>query len=227
MGTQTAFGSAQLAAGPSRFGGGNHNAGGLRPAPGSRVTSRVAFNTGTVVSSGTARQAPAFFGGVINGGNGGYGAGGAAGPGGGSGGGGIGCPCSWMLIDGVPVQRLTTGVQVPCIDPETGERSRHPILTFALMLKPCVMLTAEDGSIWAGSVETPFTQPDGEVVWAKDMDDKEVIVDDSDDSPCDWQKVKVTDIGLQQVARIELGGRTFACNAPGLSRVYSHNPIKG
>jgi hypothetical protein len=163
------------------------------------------------------------------------GAGGETGGGGGTGGG--GCPCTDMWIGYRTVDTLRKAIdKVETLSDEAlmhgGDVEwRAPLSVRVKKGVQSYELETEDGAIYRGSWDTPFTQPDGSSLILRDMAGKPVQTDDGEGTERAWSAAKrLSDIGLRDVVQISFGGMTFPCGERGKRRVWSHNkpdPIVG
>jgi hypothetical protein len=160
------------------------------------------------------------------------GAGGSTGGGGGTGGG--GCPCTDMWINPqlavAEIRRLFHCVET--LSDADIVKGAAPLYRTAgyVKVKPnvqCFELEAEDGAIYRGSWDTPFTQPDGSSVILREMGEGSVLTDAGEHTDRTWSKVKkLSDLGLREVVQVSFGGMTFPCGQTGVRRVWSHNMAK-
>lgn len=89
----------------------------------------------------------------------------------------------------------------------------------------CVRLVSTSGIALTCSRTTPITQRDGSVVLAPDALGAEVAVDDA--AGFRWERIAaVDDAGERDVARIHVGGATYAAGDKPGERIYTHNPLK-
>jgi len=89
----------------------------------------------------------------------------------------------------------------------------------------CVEITSDCGAILICSALTPITQPDGSCIYARFSLGKQAACDDA--RLFGWQKIiKVQEVGWRQVARIHIGGQTYAAGSSSQRRIFTHNPLK-
>src|SRR5690606_24765942 len=92
---------------------------------------------------------------------------------------------------------------------------------------PCVRLETETGAVLTCSESTPIEQPDGRTVLAMHMHGGTVLTEQRDGS-FQWEPVKAPQyVGLQYVAKISVGGISFAASdEKGGRRIVTHNALK-
>jgi len=153
-------------------------------------------------------------------------------PGAGSGGGGSpptnppGPSC--IAID----QFLTPSLKAGCalagnqIDVETcGKLISMPIRRISCSEVPCVELITESDIKLTVSISTPITAKDGKSYQAPFSEGCEVMVDDN--GQIRWEKlISVKNAGMQMVAHVDIGGRSFAAGTDPNRRIVTHNAIK-
>ncbi len=139
---------------------------------------------------------------------------------GGSGGIGGCVALSMWLAPNIRAARAHIGTRLACADAYqlVGTRSVNHMY---YATEPCVRIEAANGAALVCSESTPFTVPDGSTVLAPEMQHQHVLTD------CGDSVIQsVTPVGSVPVARISLGGLSFAAGEDATNRIYSHNTVK-
>jgi hypothetical protein len=147
----------------------------------------------------------------------------AGGSGGGGGGGGGTCVCVDMfLFDDCMAMEAQPGVIIDCLDLPTSDQTfKRGIGAVRFVDAECVRIETDAGAILDLSATTPFDLLDGGIALAAEMIGQWVVTD--------WgveQVIEVTPIGMQPVARISVGGVSYAAGVDAGHRIYSHNALK-
>jgi len=142
---------------------------------------------------------------------------------GGDGGGG-GCPTVEMWL--TEYLRVENAFPDALLDVhEQGHITREPVITISRQLAECVTLLAQNGCSITVSVDTPFDTQDGRSIMAPNMRGGMVLTDN--EGVIEWSPIReILREGKRFVARINLGGRTFAAGIKPNKRVFSHNLTK-
>jgi hypothetical protein len=136
------------------------------------------------------------------------------------------CPAADMFIrpelraGEVKVRMLLEGVT----DDQNSTRLWE-VLTRSNHRKPCVRVIAENGAECEWRDITPFVQPDGSWIQAKDMLGHEILTDIG--NGLEWTRcVALEDVGVKAIASISLGGHIYrAGKVPG-KWMYAHNKVE-
>ena len=106
------------------------------------------------------------------------------------------------------------------VDPPTGRTWKEPVKSVGRKRARCFLLIAENGAVWAGSWDTPFTLRNGKTVLCEEMHGHFML------TPLGWSKVNSYFIGEQDVLAINIGGKTFYSNVQRGIPCASHNMAK-
>lgn len=132
-----------------------------------------------------------------------------------------GCVALDMLLrPDVHAGRAHEHTVIDCADQfkRIGERTVHGMHYHT---HPCVRIVAANGAALVCSVDTPFTIEGGASVLAPNMTGQKVITDRGVS-----QIISVDDAGSRPVAKISVGGLSYAAGEDATNRIYSHNSIK-
>lgn len=155
------------------------------------------------------------------------GGGGTSGGGGGTGGG--FCPCleQWLTPE-LQVKDAVRGMDVDAAAERDGKlqlaSERVRIAAFEITRKevPCYRLVTENGVECEQSWDTPITQPDGSSVKACNALESKLLTEV--DGVMSWSAIReVIYVGRRKVAKIGIGGRSFAHGSYPNRRGYTHN----
>jgi hypothetical protein len=145
----------------------------------------------------------------------------AGGTGGSSGGGGAGggsggfCPDEETWLDDIQAKDAYRGLLVDCLI--DGKIVKKPILSIEFADAECFLVIAGRAAKVV-SWDTRFDLPDGSWKRCYEMEGQPVFTDDG------WLPCKTFYAGRRRVARIDLGGATFAGSVVrGGCRIFSHN----
>ena len=100
-----------------------------------------------------------------------------------------------------------------------------PVRRISFTEVPCVELITESDIKLIVSISTPITAKDGKSYQAPFSKGCTVMVDDN--GQIRWEKItSVKNAGMQMVAHVDIGGRSFAAGTEPNRRIVTHNAIK-
>jgi hypothetical protein len=152
----------------------------------------------------------------------------ASGTGGGGGFGGGGnrgdsCVCiDMMLSEHFMASEAKVGYVIDCLDlPTSDVPFKRAIEKISYHSEDCVRLITDGGAELELSVSTPFDLIDGRQTFAIKMLNEIVVTDRGLETV-----VKLERLGIQPVARISVGGVSYAAGRDPTHRIFSHNLLK-
>lgn len=133
------------------------------------------------------------------------------------------CVCLNMhLAEGLMAGEAELGQIIDVLDlPISDIPFRRAIQGLRAAQMPCVRLTTDGGAVLELSEETPFDLLDRRTAAARDMFGELVVTDHGIE-----RVVSVERIGLRWVARLSVGGVSYAAGRDPKHRIYSHNALK-
>jgi hypothetical protein len=145
-------------------------------------------------------------------------------PGGGGGQGGGQFCVVWNMWtpNGVQAHEVKAGDLLKVLNEERNGYEEAEVLSAKMDNQLCVRLTTESGAEVECTYHTPIMQPNGSAVMADSswyfmaavLHDKEMV----------WEKITdITNLGIQRVACIDLGGRSYAAGSFLGSYIFTHN----
>jgi len=146
--------------------------------------------------------------------------------GGGTGGGRGGvdsCVCIDMyLSEHFMAEEAREGFVIDCLDlPVSDKKFQRKIKAIRFAEEECVTIVTEGGAELDLSASTPFDLIDGRVAFADGMLGEIVVTDRGLEVV-----TEVKPIGVQPVARISVGGISYAAGRNPNHRIFSHNVLK-
>lgn len=138
----------------------------------------------------------------------------------GGGGGGYCVAADMLLRKGLMAGQARWWHWIDCFDGFRRRRARVRGIPRIVWTR-CVRIVTELGAELDCSESTPFTVKDGRAVMAPALRGEYVLTDGG------WERVvKVEGIGMLPVARIHVGGLSYAAGRNPSHRIFSHNPLK-
>ncbi len=127
-----------------------------------------------------------------------------------------------FLFDDFMAAEARGGVIIDCLDlPMSDLPFKRAIGAARFVETDCVRIETDGGASLDLSACTPFDLLDGGTARAAGMIGQWVITDRGIE-----QVIEVTPIGFQPVARISMGGVSYAAGRDAGHRIYSHNTLK-
>lgn len=145
------------------------------------------------------------------------------GSGGGTGGGGLCVEESMWLRRGLRANAARWWHWISCFDMFDGRGKRKARVRGKpkQSTEPCVQIVTDHNAALICSESTPFTDRNGDMVWASQMEGRWVLTDGG------WERVAyVRNAGRRRVVHIDVGGLSYAAGENPKHRIYSHNPVK-
>lgn len=146
----------------------------------------------------------------------------AAPPGGGGGGGAICVLANSLMPNGVPAGSVQAGMTLTVLKRDGSGHQPEVCYSNRPGAQPCVMLTLANGAQVGCTVKTPIEQRDGSAIFAQHALGAEAAY--LVDGVFGWAEiVAVEPIGVQPIAQIAVGNRSYAAGVKPGAFVFTHN----